>query len=118
MDCTTQSPPHPLLLASPSPFALHSKQCPAPSPKKTTKRPSRRSAGVARRDDPSYDEAAAAALLEGARVSEVLEAEEATGYSWGESRLRVFVERALERARAEGDDRLEQVAERFLRQSR
>jgi hypothetical protein len=78
----------------------------------------RRNWALPPRDDPSYDEAAAAALLEGARISEVLEAEEATGYTWGESRLRVFVERALERARADGDDRLEQVAERFLRQSR
>ena len=67
------------------------------------------------RDDPSFDEAAAAALLEGARVSEVLEAEEATGYAWGAARLRPFVERALERARREKDDRLEQVAERFLK---
>ena len=77
----------------------------------------RRSWTLPPRDDPSYDEAAASALLEGARVSEVLEAEEATGYAWGEPRLRRFVERKLERARAEGDDRLEQVAERFLRHS-
>jgi hypothetical protein len=75
----------------------------------------RRSWTLPARDDPSYDEAAASALLEGARVSEVLEAEEATGYTWGERRLRPFVERCLERARAEGDDRLEQVAERFLK---
>jgi hypothetical protein len=68
------------------------------------------------RDDPSFDAAAAAALLEGARVSEILEAEEATGLRWGEPRLRPHVERILERARAESDDRLEQVAERFLRQ--
>jgi len=77
----------------------------------------RRSWTLPPRDDPSYDEAAASALLEGARVSEVLEAEEATGYRWGEPRLRRFVERRLERARAAGDDRLEQVAERFLRYS-
>ncbi len=70
------------------------------------------------RDDPSFDEAAAAALLEGARVSEVLDAEEATGYKWGEPRLRKFVEKKLDQARADGDDRLEQVAERFLRPSR
>jgi hypothetical protein len=75
----------------------------------------RRNWALPPRDDPSYDEAAASALLEGARVSEVLEAEEATGYRWGEPRLRPFVERSLERSRAEGDDRLEQVAERFLR---
>jgi len=78
----------------------------------------RRNWALPPRDDPSYDEAAASALLEGARVSEVLEAEEATGYAWGEPRLRSFVERKLEQARADGDDRLEQVAERFLKQSR
>jgi hypothetical protein len=76
----------------------------------------RRSWALPSRDDPLFDAAAAAALLEGARVSEVLDAEEATGYRWGEPRLRAYVERILERARAESDDRLEQVAERFLRQ--
>ena len=40
----------------------------------------RRNWSLPAREDPSYDEAAASALLEGARVSEVLEAEEATGY--------------------------------------
>ncbi len=69
------------------------------------------------REDPSYDAAAAAALLEGARVSEVLAAEEATGYRWGDARLSVHVERVRDAARAEGDERLEQVAERFLRQA-
>ena len=68
------------------------------------------------RDHPSYDEAAARALLEGARVSEVMAAEDDTGYRWGEAKLRPFVERILAEARAEKDDRLEQVAERFLRQ--
>jgi hypothetical protein len=70
------------------------------------------------RDDPSFDAAAASALLEGARVSEVLAAEEATGYRWGEARLRMHVERILAEARAQGDERLEQVAERYLRQAR
>lgn len=78
----------------------------------------RRSWVLPPRDDPTFDEAAAAALLEGARVSEVLDAEEATGYRWGEARLRPHVERILHEARRESDDRLEQVAERFLRQSR
>ena len=68
------------------------------------------------RDDPAYDSAAATALLEGARVSETLAAEVATGYKWGDSRLRPHVERLLEQARANSDERLEQVAERFLRQ--
>lgn len=78
----------------------------------------RRNWALPPRDDPSFDDAAAAALLEGARVSEVLDAEEATGYAWGEPRLRVHVERRLKEARTAGDDRLEQVAERFLKHSR
>jgi hypothetical protein len=68
------------------------------------------------RDDPSFDAAAATALLEGARVSQILDAEEATGCRWGEPRLRPHVERILGQARTLADDRLEQVAERFLRQ--
>ena len=67
------------------------------------------------RDDPSYAQAAARALLEGARVSEVIAAEEATGYRWGDPALRAHVVQLLESARAESDDRLEQVAERYLR---
>lgn len=66
------------------------------------------------RDDPGYDAAAAEALLEGARAGETGNAEEATGYYWGERRLRPHVERILARARAERDERLEQLAERFL----
>ncbi len=77
----------------------------------------RRNWALPPRDDPSYDEAAASALLEGARVSEVLEAEEATGYKWGDPKLSAFVERKLERARADGDERLEQVAGRYLKAS-
>jgi hypothetical protein len=68
------------------------------------------------RDDPGYDAAAALALLEGARVSEVIAAEEATGYRWGEKRLQPHVEALLAQAREQRDDRLEQVAERFLKQ--
>jgi hypothetical protein len=68
------------------------------------------------RDDPGYDAAAARALLEGARVSEVLAAEEVTGFAWGAAKLRPFVEAILAEAIAARDDRLEQVAERFLRQ--
>ncbi len=67
-----------------------------------------------KRDDPGYDEAAAWALLEGADVGDSYGAELATGYRWGEPRLRPHVERILARARAEGNDRLEQLAERFL----
>ena len=67
------------------------------------------------RDDPAFDAAAAAALLEGARVSEVVAAEDATGLKWGDPRLRTHVQRILERAETSGDDRLEQVARRFLK---
>ncbi len=67
------------------------------------------------RDDPGFDAAAAAALLEAARDGETGSAEQATGYYWGEEKLRAHVERVLARARREGDERLEQVAERYLR---
>lgn len=67
------------------------------------------------RDDPGFDAAAAAALLEGARTGDTESAEAATGYYWGEPALRKHVQRLLARARAEGDERLEQLAERFLR---
>lgn len=67
------------------------------------------------RDDPAFDAAAAEVLLEAARTGDTGSAEMATGYYWGERTLRTHVERILERARREGDDRLEQLAERFLR---
>jgi len=67
------------------------------------------------RDDPGYDEAAAQALLVGANVGDSYSAELATGYRWGEPKLRPHVERILEAARAEKDERMEQLAERFLR---
>jgi hypothetical protein len=67
------------------------------------------------RDDPGYDEAAAEALLEGANAGDTGSAESATGYYWGEKKLRPFVERIRLRAEREGDERLTQLAERFLR---
>jgi hypothetical protein len=67
------------------------------------------------RDDPGYDAAAARALLEAARDGETQSAEEATGYYWGERRLHPYVRRILARAEQEGDDRLAQLASRFLR---
>lgn len=68
-----------------------------------------------RRDDPNYDAAAAWALIEGANAGDSHSAEEATGYRWGEPKLRPHVERILATARAEKNERLEQLAERFLR---
>lgn len=67
------------------------------------------------RDDPAFPEAAAWALLEGANRGDSLGAEAATGFRWGDASLRPHVERILAHARARGDDRLEQLAERFLR---
>lgn len=67
------------------------------------------------RDDPEYDTAAAWALLEGANQGDSMGAEAATGYRWGEAALRPHVEKILAHARARGDDRLEQLAERFLK---
>lgn len=76
---------------------------------------SRKEWGLPDRSDPGFDAAAAAALLEAARDGETESAESATGYYWGEARLRPHVQRILDRAHAEGDDRLEQLARRFLR---
>jgi hypothetical protein len=67
------------------------------------------------RDDPAYDDAAAWALIEGANAGDSYSAELATGYRWGEPKLRPHVERILAGARAEGNERLEQLALRFLR---
>ena len=65
--------------------------------------------------DPAFDRAAARALLEAARVGETESAEAATGYVWGEPRLQPHVRDALREAIRDGDERLEQVARRFLR---
>ena len=67
------------------------------------------------RDDPSFDEAAAEAMLEAARDGQTGSAEMATGYYWGETRLKPYVERILGRAREQNDERLIQLAERFLK---
>jgi hypothetical protein len=67
------------------------------------------------REDPAFDLAAARALLRGADLGDTASAEAATGYYWGEPRLRPFVERIRDEAVEDGDERLEQLAERFLR---
>jgi hypothetical protein len=71
--------------------------------------------GLPPRDDPAYDAVAAEVLLEAARNGDTSSAEEATGYYWGEPRLRDQVRRILARAEAAGDERLVQLARRFLR---
>ncbi len=76
--------------------------------------PSRRYSLPAR-EDAGFDKAAAEALLEGARAGDTGSAESATGYYWGEKRLRLYVQEILERARAGNDERMIQLAERYLR---
>jgi hypothetical protein len=66
------------------------------------------------RTDPGYDAAAARALLDGANAGDSYSAELATGYKWGEAKLRPHVKRILKQATEEGDERLEQLAQRFL----
>ena len=75
----------------------------------------RRHYDLPERDDPGYERAAARALLEAARVNETQLAERATGFYWGEPRLRPHVERILADAERSQGERLEQVARRFLR---
>jgi hypothetical protein len=66
-------------------------------------------------DDPGFDKAAAEAMLEAAREGDTGSAEMATGYYWGEEKLKPFVREILERVKNEGDERMIQLAERFLR---
>ena len=68
------------------------------------------------RDDPEYDRAATKALLEATRVDETQLAERATGYYWGEPKLREYAEEIRAAAEQAGDDRMEQLARRFQRQ--
>jgi hypothetical protein len=67
------------------------------------------------RDDPGFDAAAAKALLEAARDGVTGDAERATGYYWGDSALSVHVDAIRKQAAKDGDERLEQLAERFLK---
>ena len=68
-----------------------------------------------KRDDPGYDEAAAYALIEGANAGDSHSAELATGYSFGEPKLKPYVERILAKAIERKDERLEMIARRFLK---
>ncbi|MDH5590727.1 MAG: hypothetical protein OEZ65_15995 [Gemmatimonadota bacterium] len=69
-------------------------------------------------DSPYYDEAAAWALIQGADSGDSRSAEEATGYRWGDPLLAGEVEEILRRAEDEGQDRVAQLARRFLREAR
>ena len=67
------------------------------------------------RDDPGFDAAAARALLEASREGVTGDAEQATGYYWGDATLRPHVEAIRAQAAKDGDERLQQLAERFLK---
>ena len=69
------------------------------------------------RDDPGYPAAAARALLAGAHVGDSASAEAATGFVFGDPGLVDEVRAILADAQASGDERLEQLAERFLRRA-
>jgi hypothetical protein len=74
----------------------------------------RRNYNLPDRSDPDFDRVAARALVEAARVGETQLAERATGYYWGEPSLKPYVEKLLEEAINDQDDRMEQLARRFL----
>jgi hypothetical protein len=65
-------------------------------------------------DDPGFSAAAARALLLGANEGDSSAAEAATGFLFGDPRLVPEVRLILTRAREDGNDRMEQLAERFL----
>lgn len=66
-------------------------------------------------DSPYYAEAAAWALIQGADEGDSRRAELATGFDWGDPVLVEHVKRILEKAEAEGQDRVAQLARRYLR---
>jgi hypothetical protein len=66
---------------------------------------------------PGYDEAAAWALLEGADAGDSRSAELATGFDWGDPRLIAQMQLILDSAQDRGEDRVAQLARRFLRQA-
>jgi hypothetical protein len=69
-------------------------------------------------DSPYYAEAAAWALIQGADQGDSRGAEKATGYRWGDPLLVDEVARILEQAEEQGEDRVAQLARRFLRKAR
>lgn len=67
-----------------------------------------------KRDDPGFEEAAAWALIEGWEQGDLLGAQVATGFQWGDVRLRPHFERILEQALDQQDERVERLARTFL----
>lgn len=69
-------------------------------------------------DSPYYREAAAWALIQGADEGDSRSAEDATGFRWGDPLLADEVEKMLEQATENGEDRVAQLARRFLREAK
>jgi hypothetical protein len=69
------------------------------------------------RDDPAFALAAARALLRGADEGDTVGAEAATGFYWGDPSLEREVRQLLGEARDEGNERGQQLAERYLRRA-
>lgn len=67
---------------------------------------------------PYFREAVAWALIQGADAGDSRGAESATGYLWGDPLLTAEVEGILAEAEATGEDRVAQLARRFLRKAR
>ena len=65
-------------------------------------------------DSPYFEEAAAWALIQGADQGDSRGAEDATGYRWGDPLLADEVAKILEQAEQDGQDRVAQLARRFL----
>ena len=69
------------------------------------------------RESEHFDRAAAHALIEGANAGNRRSAENATGCRWGEPRLVAEMERILAAAEERDEDRVAQLARRFLRRA-
>jgi hypothetical protein len=68
-------------------------------------------------DSPYYREAAAWALVQGADQGDSRGAENATGYRWGDPLLASQMQAILTDAEERGEDRVAQLARRFLREA-
>jgi len=66
-------------------------------------------------DSPYYPEASAWALIQGADEGDTRGAEDATGYEWGSPELAPLMETILAEAEEQGQDRVAQLARRFLK---
>lgn len=65
-------------------------------------------------ESPYYAEASAWALIQGADAGDSRGAELATGFRWGDPALVREVRAILTRAESEGEDRVAQLARRYL----